>query len=373
MTLPHELVEEILVLCDPVDVARVAMSCKRMYGIVYGDVPGQGEGRRRRKTFWRALYLAQPLDDLRTCVDRLGVPRVATPSQSSSQLDSEDDGGIDWQDELQKIIRARSVVSDVRLCRDERELGEVLRTFLGLVEWVPPVNGREGDLAKNLVWVPVVLKDFLDVIEKGVPFSSSTSGEPETSWRVPPISGWSEQTRQYYAQLRTLYGLTRSDLTRRARVESRAYVYDMRKYTAENEYGPLRGEGKYVDWVHVQMIHHVVSMHVVWDSVKLLVEGDVFGGEGNVSEGEGFQYTIYPMSMPFTQTLVPRREGEEDGRVRGVPPVDVLGESNDELPEGADWAGIEGAWTVCFCFCDHRELIGEFAPCCLLRQNSGFW
>ncbi|KAF9442675.1 hypothetical protein P691DRAFT_810247 [Macrolepiota fuliginosa MF-IS2] len=366
MCLPQELMEEILMLCDPVDVARVAMCCRRMYGIVYGDIlqvdtSAAGErGRRERRAFWKALYLAQPLDDPRVCVNWLGDSRVS----GASTVEGEDDDGdsVDWQNEVKRIVRARSIVSDVCLCRDEKELREVLETFLGLVEWVPPLRGRDGpgsDLARNLVWVPVVLKEFLDDIVGGVPESSVESegtsvGETQL-WRVPPRVKWSSKTKQLHAHLHTLYGLTRSDLGRRTRVDSRAFVYDMRKYTAENEYGPFKAGGKLVDWVHVQQIHHAVSMHIVWDSVQRLFAGD---------EEREFQYMIYPMSMPLTQTLIPRGGGEgEEEDVGRIPPVDVSSENNEEsLPEGADWAAVGGIWNVCFCFCDHRELIAYNEP-----------
>ncbi|XP_006462868.1 hypothetical protein AGABI2DRAFT_207517 [Agaricus bisporus var. bisporus H97] len=308
--LPHELlVHKILVLCDPLDVARVAVSCKRLYRIVYGDLDGD-------RSLWRALYLAQPLDDLRLCVNRIGIPK------------SHD--GIDWEEELKRVIRARSIVVNPHLCKGEEELQHILSTLLDLVEFVPPaydlyqtgtaMGGSDEEeidesveLAKNLVWVPVISREFLDLVERGLP-----TGITRGQYHIPPKSYWQNQTIQLHSQLHTLYGLTRKDLTKQARRESRAYIYDMRRYREENEFGPLVEGGRYVNWVHLEKIHHVISMHV--DSVF----------EGMI------EYMIYPLSMPFTQT----EEGEGEG-----------------LPEDADWAGIEGDWAVFFCFYDHRQLM----------------
>lgn len=346
--LPPELVEEILVLCDPVDVAMVAMSCRKMYEVVYGGVcVEEGERKKGRgKAFWRALYLAQPLDDLRQCVNTIGMPRLP-----SITTEFEEDDGIDWEAELKRVIRARSVVGDPRVCRGEAELKEVFETFLGLTEWVPAVDSREGELAKNLVWVPVVMREFLDVVEGGIP-----TGDPG-HYHITPKQYWDQQTIRLHARLHTLYGLTRRDLSKYARVQSRAYVYDMGKYTAENEYGPLLDGGRHVNWVHLEKIHHVMSMHVVWDSVKELVEKGVFEGQ---DKEYVLDYMIYPMSMPFTQTMIPKKAEGEDNTRLGIKPVELLSDEQGGLPEGADWAGIEGDWAICFCFCDHRELIGVF-------------
>jgi hypothetical protein len=377
MSLPHELVQKILVLCDPLDVAMISMSCRRMWEVVYGDLDVEKRRRERRegrgfgwgeRSFWRSLYLAQPLDDPRVSVNRIGISvsqlRKSSFSSSSVAMDGQlEDDGIDWEEELKRVIRARSIVINPHACKGEEELQQTLSTLLDLAECVPPLHGRhrkgneflnfKGEdeeavlLAKNLVWVPVVARNFLDLVEGGLP-----TGVTRGQYHLPPKSYWQNRTIQLHSQLRTLYGLTRRDLTKRARLESREYVYDMRKYKAENEYGPLVEGGRYVNWVHVEKIHHVISMHIVWDLVKEWAESDELEKEDSAIEGM-IEYMIYPMSMPFTQTVVPRR-GEGGGLE--TPPVDE--EDVEGLAEDADWAGVEGDWTIFFCFYDHRQLIG---------------
>lgn len=355
LDLPPELIEEILIRCDPVDVAKASMTCKKIFGAVYGsgvDNPENG-----RRAFWRELYLSLPLDDPRKCVNWLGIPRSSP---------SEGEGTIDWEKEVQDVIRTRTVVESIERCRGEEELRRVLRTLIRLVEWVPPSEGVgegvAGDLATNLVWVPVVVGEFLNCVERGVasvPDSSpSSSAFTQNRWKLPPSDQWTKPTKQLHAQLHTSYGLTRRDLAKRRRVSSRAWVYDMRNYTPENEYGPLCDgeEGKVVDWEFLEKVHHVLSMQVVWENVRGWVERGLFEDDGD--EAAGFEYMIYPLSMPFTQVVI-RGEQGEGGDMRGVPMVEVDEEGGD-TPEGADWAAIEGNWTVCFCFCDHRELIGAY-------------
>ncbi|KAG5646031.1 hypothetical protein DXG03_004633 [Asterophora parasitica] len=164
---------------------------------------------------------------------------------------------------------------------------------------VPPLAAPHDidDLSSNLLWVAASLRggSFLDNIDT-----------------------FTEEEKQLSARLHTYFGLTVSDIRQAARVRSRAFVYDMRNYHQGTQYGPLDASGR-VNWVHVQAIHHVVSMHVV-----------------DLQEDENFEFAIFPMSIPFTQIVIP-------------PGVDFDKEQ--------DWAGVAGLWRVSFCFCDHRELL----------------
>jgi hypothetical protein len=63
--------------------------------------------------------------------------------------------------------------------------------------------------------------------------------------------------RQLLSRLNCYYGLTKKDMERQAQVDSRVYVYVMRNYQPENEYGPLLFDGA-VNWEHMQALHHVV-------------------------------------------------------------------------------------------------------------------
>jgi len=277
--LPREIIEEILIHCDPCDVAQVAQTCSGLYSIICCADDS---------TLWRELYLAQPLDDPRTTVSHQGFPKPRP---------------IDWKMELQRILRAGSVVSseDSLALLRPGELHVVLDTLLEVVCNSAPRRTEEpfGEVSANLLWVAAMFREgFLDQLEQA------------------DGSIVSADERQRIAQLHTYYGITHADARAQSLVQSRAYVYSVRNYGPDTKYGPFTENGD-VNWVHVQALHHVMSMHLI-----------------SLKEDEDFDFVIFPMSLPFTQTV-------------------VLDDSND----GKDWAGITGSWVVSFCFCDHRDLM----------------
>lgn len=276
-SLPPEIVEEIVLHLDPVHVASVAQCSSFFWSIVYNP---------NDQALWRALYLEQQFDDPRTCV-----------SQQGCSKDS-----VDWKGELQRFVRARTVLHDPSLCRGPDERLTILKTVLEIVSYVPPLSSAENfsQISRNLLWVAAVLRGgaFLDQTESA--------------------EGQSEEEVQLCARLHAQFGLTHVDARRSTRVRSRAYVYDLRNYRWDNEFGPFDEKGC-VNWVHVRAVHHTVSMHVV-----------------DLQEDEDFEFAIFPLSIPFTQIVIPE----------GV-----------DLDEEEDWAGVAGLWRVSFCFCDHRELL----------------
>lgn len=279
--LPREIIEEILIHCDPCDVAQVAQTCWGLYSIICCADDS---------TLWRELYLAQPLDDPRMTVSHDGCPK-ARP--------------IDWKMELQRIMRAGIVVNSSNpfdLLRPG-ELHAVLGTLLDVVCNAAPKRTEESDeVSANLLWVAAMFrKGFLDRIKQ-------TDGAIVSA-----------EERQHIAQLHTYYGITHADARPQSLVQSRAYVYSMRNYCPDSKYGPFTEKGV-VNWVHMQALHHVMSMHLI-----------------SLKEDEDFDFIIFPMSLPYTQTVVP-----------------------EDLNDEEDWAGLTGSWVVSFCFCDHRDLMGKF-------------
>jgi hypothetical protein len=277
-SLPPEIMEEIILYLDPIHVASVAQCSSFFWSIVYNP---------NDQALWRALYLEQQFDDPRTCVSQQGYPK----------------GALDWKGELQHFVRARTVLHDPSLCRSGERL-IILKTVLEMISYVPPLSVAENisEISRNLLWVAAVFRGgaFLDQIES----------DTDTS----------DEEKQLCARLHTHFGLTHVDARRSARVRSRAYVYDLRNYRWDNEFGPFDEHGC-VNWIHVQALHHAVSMHLV-----------------DLQEDEDFEFAIFPLSIPFTQIVIPE----------GV-----------NLDEEEDWAGVAGVWRVSFCFCDHRELLSR--------------
>jgi len=184
--LPSETIEEILLHSDPLDVAAIAQSSRFFRSLVYHS-PDQH--------LWRALYLAQPFDDPRECISQNGKPRT----------------DIGWKGELQRIMRARTVLDNTTLCRPD-EYYIVLQTLLDMVCNVPPLSSllAVGGISQNLLWVAAVLRggEILDQI----------------NW-IP-----THEESQLRARLHTYFGLTDADAKRSKRVDSRAFVYNMRNY-----------------------------------------------------------------------------------------------------------------------------------------------
>ncbi|THH18366.1 hypothetical protein EW146_g2599 [Bondarzewia mesenterica] len=275
INLPQELVEELLLSLDPLDVSSFAQTCRTYNALIYSSVD---------QHFWRELYLIQLFDDPRACLTPLGQE---IPS-------------IDWKRELQRIIRARTIVEDPTKCRPGERVA-VLQTLVDLACNVPPLPSVFSDyISHNLLWLASMLRNgaLLD----------------HTLWEL------SEEEEQLRARLHTYFGLTPRDVHRERKIEALAYVYDMRHYQYDNEFGPFMPDGSgCVNWVHLQALHHAVSMHCV-----------------DIDESTEFEFVILQMSMPYCQSVIP---------------VGL------DLDVEKDWAGIEGIWRCAFCFIDHRELI----------------
>lgn len=246
--LPPEIIEQVLFFLDPLDVATFSKTCKAFYALIY---------RTPDNHLWRALYLAQPLDDPR---------RSITP-----RLDSIAPERIDWKGSLQALIRARTVLTDPSKCRPgEREV--ILHTLIRLLRGAAPAPSFGGNnLSENLVWLATMLRDGIFLNEEA---PGSTPAEVQMS-----------------AYLLTHLGLTPSDAKNANKAAALAFVYDMRKYSYDSSFGPYLSDGNgriIVNWVHLLAIHRTVAMHLV-----------------DLREGEPFVFPHIPVSMPYCQSIIP--------------------------------------------------------------------
>ena len=158
-------------------------------------------------------------------------------------------------------------------------------------------------MSRNLAWLA-------DVLRGGAFFDTP-------SW---PLS---REERALRAQFHTYFGMTTHDFRAKRRVESRGYVYAMRNYKEENEYGPfMMDDSGRVNWEHILYVHHCISMHVIPQGIPERPDA----------------FTIFPLSLPYCQSIQP---------------------PNMDLDTIEDWAGVEGDWHCSFAFCDHRELLGK--------------
>jgi len=273
-TIPPEIVEEVILFLDPIQVTTVSRCSHLLRSLVYHP---------KDDVLWRKLYLRQPLDDPRKCVSFMGVPRKH----------------IDWKRELQGLIRAWNVLHQPSLSRVGERL-VILRTLIHLLSHVPPRSSiQDNQVSRNHVWIMTALEgsSFLD---------STASDAPEE--------------KQLCARLHTYCGLTRLDREKETRKATRGVVYDLRNYTDETIYGPYEYAGR-VNWVHVNALRHVVGMHIE-----------------DMRKERSYEYSIFPMSLPCTQILIPH----------GM-----------DLDEEMDWAGVGGNWKLSHCVYVPGQLSSE--------------
>ncbi|KAG9307921.1 hypothetical protein JVU11DRAFT_12903, partial [Chiua virens] len=316
-----ELIDRILFVLDPLDVASVSQTSRFFHEIIYGPLHQQ---------FWRGLYIAQPLDDPRRAVGRLGTRR-------------ED---VDWKGELQRIVRARTVLQrwqglyqhaaqhqdPAALLCEREERCQVLQTCIDLITNVLPIPSPDGigPASRNVGW----LRQFIGEDEGGfLERETWIQKGPEE-----PLSEKEKKEEQLLARLHSLYGLTRRDLDSQQRRASQAFVYSLRNHTAARYYGPFfpdadaaeggneggSRQGRRVDWAFMRRVLHDFQMLLL----------DTMADE----EDEGHLRPNYrsPLSSWFCQSIIPR----------GL-----------DLDNEQDWAGVEGLWSVRYAFMDHREFI----------------
>lgn len=353
MDLPLELIEHILYTLDPLDVSRIAQSSRLFHELIYGA--------RSCQRLWRGLYLAQPLDDPRRAVTYLGsridtttttTLTTTTTAATTAELptDTNDDNlhsiaetsDIDWKGELQRIIRARTVVRNPHLCR-EGEWGEVLRALLHVATTLPPVPFHESDCTShNVAWISRLLSDgALFDIDEETYVKDGQDGyewcrevERDTGRHDEPRPHLTPEEMQLLARLHTWVGLTRRDVTiPQKRIASRAFVYDLRNYGPANRFGPFMKDGSMrVDWRHMQALAHVYGM--------LWMEMDDMGSDDFDLDGDP-QQRGSTLTLPFCQSVIP---------------------PGMNLDMERDWAGVEGLWYIGYCFLDHREFISKCRP-----------
>lgn len=283
--LPVEILESILGICDPLDVARISQVNQQFHRLIYttGD-----------DTLWRNLYLAQPLDDPRTCLNFNGENRSS----------------IDWKKELQAFIRARTVLLQISL-GNPGELESILQTLLGLVSHTPPKTNFDHDSAssKNLVTTQALLcTGWIDVVEESIDNSQVANLDC-----------------QLINRLHTYYGLTNNDIKLKTRAKAKGYVYNMQNYGFDTGFGPWDSEGG-VNWVHLNALRNVVSMHLLLNN---------FDDEDILGEDNTIKYNLYPLSLPYIQSVVRSMAVEDAGEAEGQKDA---GEDRD------DWAGVAGEW-----------------------------
>ncbi|KZP18559.1 hypothetical protein FIBSPDRAFT_589270 [Athelia psychrophila] len=241
--LPTEIIEHIALELDPVDVAAIGQTSRFLRSFVYNTEDDH---------LWRSLYLKQPFDDPRTCINFQGEPQLL----------------IDWKGELQQIIRARTILRRYSRITDSTlssacppaERRSVLESLWRLASNAPLAPVAFSDVPDNLAWVTRILRSCEFLAEPAQP-----------------------DDLQLQKKLHTHCGLVSSDINDVNLFESRAYCYDLRNYTHSPQMGPFLSDGR-VNWVHMKALHHVISIRIS-------------------NNDPDFLLTKFPMSLVFCQPV----------------------------------------------------------------------
>lgn len=269
---PAEISERILTMSDPFAVAAMAQTCSFFRHIIY---------RPTDQHLWRSLFL-----------DRFDDPRT------TFSLYGRDINRFPWAPVLQRRVRVETLLSrygGFRSLRPEEQF-LALATLIDAVYNAPPPFALKG-LSRDLQWVR-------RLIEMANVFLSLGNGGSEL-----------------IAKLHAYYGLSPGETALPAahpmRTVSRCFLYDLRKYSRANLWGPfLPNQGGRVSWVHIDHIIRVITMNLE-DIVDLWEE---------MRPPTGLEATR-PYSAPGTDRLT------------------------------MDWAGIEGKWYRFVCFMDYRLVL----------------
>lgn len=234
-SLPTELVQHILILCRPKDVASFSQTCRQSRALVHGS---------EDQFLWRELFLAVPFDDLTDSPDR--------GSRSSD----------DWKSELQTRIRAETLVTlsyeDMR-AGDHDLISNAFDTLIKVLDSTPP------NKQKNLCWLAstvagsFVFRDY-DHFPRFLPNTQPVHQLLALSWDQ--------------------WGLGAFDrgLAERILDDARYFVYNLSKYSAKSNWGVFRwsnSEGGIsvfaANWEHIK--HCIVILLLHGEDVQLPPHG----------------------------------------------------------------------------------------------------
>lgn len=303
LSLPTELIHHVLCFCTPHTVVAFSQTCRLAFTLIY-DTEDQH--------LWREVFLSVPFDDLK------------------DSPDYDADVPIDWKTELQRRIRASSVVAftpeDLPLSPEMNE--QVSDAFESLAKVahsaIPPFHTDPDSPpvpSHNMRWLT-------DTLARCALFY-----DPEHS---TAFSGHSDDLERLLAYWGTpLRGVSTGNL----HTESRCFVYDLRHYTLESNWGVYRAIG--TEQINETRARYIYEAN--WEHVKHCVNAVLFG-----TKYDGTGAFAHP---PNPAKLLCPPMGFNSIRAYSAPG------SFNRKPN--DWAGVEGVWVRYVCFMDYSDLAGK--------------
>ncbi|KZT56819.1 hypothetical protein CALCODRAFT_302360 [Calocera cornea HHB12733] len=323
-SLPPEISQRFLALCDPGDVAAFAQTSRANRAFVYESYD---------QFLWRELFL-EHFDD-----PRLTDPASALLWSRTSKLNL-------WQTQLCERIRARQVLrglkrklianleaaggstdpdnididkADFAVVEDKREFGEAIKVLLHVLDTARSIPAPLGTGPDGLMRPE-------DEDSRNISFVENVLDHPllrKLVWdHAPPTA------RQSAAKLHVYYGMSDWDLTTvRGRGLAREKVYLLANYHEKNRWGPyLPDYTRTPNWEQLEAMMLVVGRNVN-DRVH--------------------DWRLPDTDMPKMGLWEARNHTMTIPRGPKAP-----------LPVQGDWAGVTGRWYRVVCFMDYRDLWG---------------
>ncbi|VDC01971.1 unnamed protein product [Peniophora sp. CBMAI 1063] len=279
-SLPPELIEHLISFFTGAEIAAFAGTNRALHELIAED----------NTHLWRALYLAQPYDDPL----ELGL--------------IDDVADFSWAATYKIRYTAENSKSQVRPVVD------------GIIHTVRTAPRYSAHSSADMTWATqLILRNahmFRDFGEDAV---------------ARALSDTDRETEDRRLRVRAHFPLSLTSPLRevfnKQRQAARTYIYDMRNYTKDRQYGPFKDDFEdAVNWEHVDKIVTVVAANL-----------RDFGATWP-----------QPLQPPL---LVHGAEALREGS------VDMFRNDDEEVESNPlDWAGVEGEWMRVVCFCDYRDL-----------------
>jgi hypothetical protein len=240
LSLPQEITEHAMISSDPSDVAQLAQVCRYLNAIVYNLSDNH---------VWRSLFL-NVFDD---------------PRAIDGRSDRGDGKKFDWKGELQRRIRARTVMhnistgptkkKDISAWMTSDARCDVYRALLSVISTASPPSLSSAE-SLNITFLSSLLRSTNSYSQRlwPCPLPSSSPSPPYTDLSSPDFI-----ENQLRSKLSCHLGLTQNEKTNASvgggdslRVKSQAFIYDLRNYRSENGWGPyLPDNSGSVNWEHL--------------------------------------------------------------------------------------------------------------------------
>jgi hypothetical protein len=285
LSLPPEVIAEAAILSNPNDVAALSCCCRHLYDIIYSTSFGY---------IWRRLYLAT-FDNPKLLVSEGVIPHI----------------DFDWKYEVQRRAAAENLFMSNQLTEAASSLQKdhALEALASTIQWLAP--SKIGTVS------PTRSSDWCHEMSCGpgghTLLKHLTSAKPSTVLVA----------FMYLSAFAHLEGQDTETTTfchLNTRNQSRAFVYDMKRYTKLSRWAPLLPDGTgHVNWEHI--VHLMVVMIA------------------NLRDLSDF----YEVSPPLM--------------LESVRPLSAPGIASRSQH---DWAGVEGKWIRIVSFMDYPDLMGLF-------------